>query len=345
MSGSLNATPAHFDIYGVSPELQKQIFSLCEKDMLEYDRLSQQLKLSVTTKIDKRLLKRHEIEKSIIKKVNTLGDYSFVTISTVNYMQNRGIYSTIDIVQKSESNRFPKSSMQNEKKLIKKSAGLKKLFQLWDSYFNRNLVLASQNKFDFKATSCPVLHCTWGFTKEELKNDLPQLKAGAAKYKNQLIDIVKYSNNYRDRADAIFILANTNDYHGITELMISTTNDPSEFVRNNSMRVLAAIVDKYDIHHVNIHNILLALNYPYVTDRNKAACVLENLVRKDKSIHPLVITESGTTLINLLKLKQPNNHDSAYLILKELSHKNYSERDYQHWQEWIDSEKNKLKKA
>ncbi|KTD37575.1 hypothetical protein Lmor_0438 [Legionella moravica] len=341
--GNLNATPNNFDIYGVGPELQEQIFSKCKEEISEYDHLSQQIKLSL--KVDKRIIKRHEIETSIIKKVNTLGDFSVVGISTITYPQNQTTYSTLDIVQKNDASRLPKSPIQHEKKTIKKSEALKKLFQIWNNYINRTIILMNQNKFDMKVRSCPFIHCTWGFDKEELKNDAPELKAGSSKYKDQLIDIIKYSNNDEERGQAIFILANTDDYHEITQLMISLTNDPSELVRNNSMRVLGAILSKYDIHGLDIHNILLALNYPYVTDRNKAAYVLWDMVRKDKSIHRLVIKESGNTLINLLKLKQPNNHDYAFLILKEISHQNYSEHDFQRWQQWIDLENNNLKNS
>jgi hypothetical protein len=343
MLGNLNATPNNFDIYGVGPELQEQIFSKCNEEIREYDNLSQQIKLSL--KLDKRLIKRHEIETSIIKKVNALGDFSVVSISTITYPQNQSTYSTLDIVQKNDSSRLPNLPIQHEKKLTKKSEALNKLFQIWNNYTNRTINLMNQNKFDMKVRSCPVVHCTWGFNKEELKNDLPELKVGVSKYKNQLIDIIKYSNNDEERGQAILILANTNDYHEIAELMIGLTNDSSELVRNNSMRVLGAILSKYDIHSLDIHNILLALNYPYVTDRNKAAYVLWDMVRKDKSIYPSIIKQSGNTLINLLKLKQPNNHDYAYLILKEISHQTYSEHDYQHWQQWIDLENNKLKKS
>lgn len=343
MLGNLNANPNNFDIYGVDPNLQEKIFSKCEEEIREYDHLSQQIKLSL--KVDKRMIKRHEVEMSIIKKVNTLGEFSVVSISTITYPQNHTTYSTLDIVQKNDSSRLPRSSIQHEKKLTRKSAALKKLFKIWNNYTNRTLTLMNESKFDMKARSCPVIHCTWGFDDKELKNEVPELKAGVSKYKDQLIDIIKYSNNDEERGQAIFILANTQEYHEIAQLMISLINDPSELVRNNSMRVLGAILSKYDIHSLDIHNILLALNYPYTTDRNKAAYVLWDMVRKDRSIHSLVIIDSGTTLINLLKLQQPNNHDYAYLILREISHQNYSEHDYQHWQQWIDLEKNKLKKS
>lgn len=195
---------------------------------------------------------------------------------------------------------------------------------------------------DFKSKSCPVVHCIWGFDKKELQYDVPELKRGASKYKNQLMDIIEHSANNTEREQAIFILAHISNYQELAHFLMKFTNDPDESVRNNTMRVLGAILAQHDVTGLDIDRILKALDYPYVTDRNKAGYVLLNIVLKDKSSRPLVIKRSGTTLIKLLMLNQPNNHDFAYRILKVISNKNYSDRDYQSWQKWADSETNKL---
>ena len=82
------------------------------------------------------------------------------------------------------------------------------------------------------------------------------------------------------------------------------------------MRVLGAVVDKHKVENLELKKITQALNYPYVTDRNKAAYVLLGIIKSNPETHFQVINESGKTLIELLKLKQPNNHDFAYQILK-----------------------------
>jgi hypothetical protein len=337
MVGHANASSDHFDIYGVSPEVQKQIYSLCKDDIEEYVRLSDKIKPS--SKLTKMVIKRHEVELSLVKKVQTLGDFSLVHLSTVNYQGTMGTYTTLDIVQKADSSRLPKSPIRSDIKTIKKPEELKQVFHVWADYVSQFLVVLSQKNVDMKSRSCPVVHCVYGFDKNQETHMLPQLKIGASKYKNQLIDLIKYSADDEERGDAIFILANTTDYHEIAQLMMQLTNDSSETVRNNSMRVLGAIMAKYELPDLDKHSILLALNYPYVTDRNKASYVLLDIVRHDKASHSMVLRESGDTLINLLKLKQPNNHDIAYLILKEISHKNYAEHDYKHWQQWLDLEK------
>lgn len=90
------------------------------------------------------------------------------------------------------------------------------------------------------------------------------------------------------------------------------------------MRVVGATVSSRTLEQLPLHKILLALNYPELTDRNKAAFIISSIAAHDVTTHKQIIMESGGTLINLLKLKQPNNHEFAYKILKTMSHKNYS---------------------
>jgi len=39
-------------------------------------------------------------------------------------------------------------------------------------------------------------------------------------------------------------------------------------------------------------------------------------------------------LLKLLRLRQANNHEPAYEILKELSGKAFGDRDYKDWESW-----------
>ena len=51
--------------------------------------------------------------------------------------------------------------------------------------------------------------------------------------------------------------------------------------------------------------------------RKKAAYVLLGLINSDSTIHSEVIEYAGYTLVEILKLEQPNNHDYAFQILKK----------------------------
>ena len=62
----------------------------------------------------------------------------------------------------------------------------------------------------------------------------------------------------------------------------------------------------------------------FCTDRNKALGILSEAV-KSNAMKKIVMQQGGEKLINLLKLKQPNNHDLAYLTLKRISDQDFGE--------------------
>jgi hypothetical protein len=337
LNGKLYASSDNFDIFGVDAKTQKKIYLSCSNLMDSYLKISKTMNSSLLNEKD--LIHRKKIERQIISKIKQIDDIDTVKISVIFYPTDKKSYATLDLVKKNEIYRIPTASKNHPKKYIEKSQGLKDLLDVWNEYNNRNVNLIRKNQIDLSKKSCPITHCTWGFDKKELEETLPKLQKGVAKYKNDLIDIIKYSLIDQEREEAIFILAHDDNYQEQAKLLINFTDDPNDFVRNNVMRVLGAIVTKHKVAHLDIKRIICALNYPYVTDRNKAAYVLLGIVRNESASHQIVIAQAGEILLKLLKLQQPNNHDFAYQILKEISKKNYSERDYKSWQEWLNSQR------
>lgn len=333
------AAPINVDVYGGSSEMEHEILSHCKEDLQNYLKLQAQVNRVSKTDLEKILEQQSRIKKSVLEYINQLDQFSFSNISVVYYPDTKINYATIDLVKTSESYRLPISPKRVIKKEIPHSQNLNQLFQVWKEYEESNLELMRTGSLNLQNKSCPVLHCIWGFDQKEIKDYLPKLKKGAVHYKNKLIEIIHHSADDAERGEAIFILAHTSQYNELAHLLVELISDSSAHVRNNAMRVLGAIVSKKEIKGLDIDAILNALDYPNVTDRNKAAYVLLNIVLKDPSIHKKIIQKSGNTLIHLLKLKQPNNHDFAYRILQEISHQHYSEMDYQSWQKWIDAQK------
>ena len=113
-----------------------------------------------------------------------------------------------------------------------------------------------------------------------------------------------------------------------------SVQDPSSSVRNNALRVLAFIALKQDSVSIPIEPVLRALDYPATSDRNKAAGVLLGLAGRPENRE--AILSAAPVLLRLLRLEQPNNHDSAYRILQELSGEDFGERDYDSWEAWVE---------
>ncbi|MBA2651044.1 MAG: HEAT repeat domain-containing protein [Tatlockia sp.] len=341
LTGKLNAGTNNFDIFGVDAKTQNKIHLSCSKLMDKYLKLSMSMNTSLPS--EKALIHREKIEQQIIAKIKQIEDVDIAKISVIYYPTDKRTYATLDLVKRNEAYRIPRGHKTVSKKLVKQSQGLKELFVIWNEYNDKNVNLIRKNQMDFSKKSCPITHCTWAFDKKELEKTLPKLQNGAAKFKNELIEIIKNSSDDKEREKAVFILAHDETHKDEQAgFLINYTDDPSDFVRNNVMRVVGAMVAKRKVAHLDIKRIIHALNYPYVTDRNKAAYVLLGIVKNDPLSHQAVIAQAGGTLLELLKLQQPNNHDFAYLILKEISQRNYSERDYKSWEGWIRSQQSVL---
>ncbi|CAM4499598.1 MAG: hypothetical protein LEGION0403_FIIPPAGN_02544 [Legionella sp.] len=335
LSGRLYASPDNFDIYGVEDSVKQKIYSCCSDKIEEYLNDSKKMYLSQEKPSTEALVNRLKLEEKIIGEVKQIGKFVEVKISVIHYPEDKKTFATLDIVKANEAYRIPKKKRTIEQTKTVSNLSIKNLFRIWRDYDQQKIQLLKKNKLDFSKTSCPVLHCTWGFDKEDIKSVLPHLQKGVAQNKQALINIIKNGADDNDRGDAIFILAHDDNYQEIANLLINFTDDTSDLIRNNVMRVLGAIVDKHKIEDLELRRITQALNYPYVTDRNKASYVLFGIIKSNPKTHSQVIKASGNILIELLKLKQPNNHDYAYNMLKALSHKNYDEHDFERWSKWI----------
>jgi hypothetical protein len=103
---------------------------------------------------------------------------------------------------------------------------------------------------------------------------------------------------------------------------------------NNAMRVLATIANEHHEVAIPLEPIVVALDHPLTTDRNKAAAILDGLSRHDDN-KPIIRARAGTTLVAMLALRQPNNHDIAYTILKTISGRDFGPRDVEAWRSWL----------
>ena len=108
--GKLNAAAINLDIYGVDLNIRNKIISGCKDNISKYVDLQRQLNLAQQSESQLILKKKFDVEKLILKKINALGDFIIVKISTVYYPQDKSTYTTIDIVKRIDAYRLPISS-------------------------------------------------------------------------------------------------------------------------------------------------------------------------------------------------------------------------------------------
>ena len=104
------------------------------------------------------------------------------------------------------------------------------------------------------------------------------------------------------------------------------------------MRVMGEMLLKTHITKLDAKPFIDLLQSPYDTTRNKSLLVLYTLA--DSELNQQEIIRYGRhSLLALLALKQPNNHEFAYAILKKISHQDFGEHDIAAWNAWFDKQK------
>ncbi|MEO8401965.1 MAG: hypothetical protein ABI597_09275 [Gammaproteobacteria bacterium] len=274
-----------------------------------------------------------KMEKLLIKmtnKINKMGDFSYVSVSPILYSSKEPVYITIDVVDKTDKTRLPdflpkpRESFTDPDHLIK----------TWMEY--QTAGFAASIKHDNKPLykTCPAFHCLFGFEYPALKKYQTTFVTLVPKNKGQLVKILRKDQDENKRAVAALLLAHLKNGNEVLKILTPSIYDSSSNVRNNVMRVLADTLSKVKTTDFPIKTIIIAMDFPKETDRNKALNVAFALSFQQKYAHYLA-KHAGPALLEQLKLSQPNLHKLSYDILVNISGKKFNERDYQAWEGWI----------
>ncbi len=267
------------------------------------------------------------VEASIVSALHKRGDFALIDIGVITYAkQVRTQYVSIDVVESADrARRMPFNPAPQGK--IADPDGLQ---QLWSDYLQvvRKFIGAS------KAQRCEVLHCIVPFnTDAELLPFLERINAKVRGNEQLLYDMAEKASSHGVRGNAIYLLAHSDDVDRLLPMLGRAIYDPSPYVRNNAMRVMAYIAEVYPERPYPIADLARAMEFPAATDRNKAGYVLSKLIasRHKQQIADLVLLSA----LRQLRLQQPINHDPAFDLLKGLSGKDFAERDYEAWERWV----------
>lgn len=206
---------------------------------------------------------------------------------------------------------------------------------LWDE-FQEKVVFLAYGGTSLQISACPVLHCIAPFELPQLMPYLERINAGAREHQEELYKIAAESGDASQRATALFVLAHTNDAERLLPVLGRAIYDPSGGVRNNAMRVLMFMAQKRPELDFPIDDLITALDFPSNSDRNKAGYTLAALAAQPK-YRDTIRAKAVPTLLRMLRLAQPNNHDPAYQTLKIVSGEAFGDRDYAAWERWAAS--------
>lgn len=271
-----------------------------------------------------------ELKKKIETAIKNQFGFAYVNLSLIMYFApNPSDYVTVDVVEPQDA---PKrmAFLPQPKGQFKDPDGL---IALWDQYLQLGFELQHAGQFEYPQT-CPAWHCIYGFENLKLAPFLEKFKKLVPPNEKKLVRILKEDARPQFRGNAAFLLAHIKNGPAVVKYVLRSVRDPAEVVRNNSVRVLSNIAMKHPEIEIPIEPILQVLNFPATTDRNKAGYTLVCLSQKQKN-KKIILQSAGPILLDMLKLQQPNNHDPAYAIFKNISGQNFGERDYDAWEKWL----------
>lgn len=271
----------------------------------------------------------------IAEELARLGDFAHVELSLVGYYQRDGMkyYLTVDFVDRDDAAR----RMPFLREPIDAFEDPEGLLADWHSFESAVHELMRAGQLSPARVECPAYHCLGDPSHPRLAQLAEKFEHRVGANVEALAEILSRDADADHRAAAAYLLAYMADGPALVELMLPAFRDSSALVRNNAMRVIADISFHHAEVQVPIEPVLEALEYPATTDRNKAAAILDGLLAREgaERHYAKVVETSGATLLAMLRLEQPNNHDFAYSILETVSGKSFGERDYPAWEAWL----------
>ncbi|MDF1758504.1 MAG: HEAT repeat domain-containing protein [Legionellaceae bacterium] len=319
------------DVYGVDEKTAAQI----EKSYAKHVSIIENKKMLLTVKHGTKQFDSKELDKlksqklALIENIKKKWGFSHVDFQTINYFDGKDIYTTIEIVQETQPERLKYINKQANHTLSEKNDAIQKMHKYSQLY--QDILIT--NKYNMLENECPVYHCAMDFSLPEFKPHLVMFNNAAIHDQKTIIDTLKNDPSYIRRGAAAFLIGHFSDPKLILSTLAPSINDNDAYVRNNIMRVIGATIAKSEITDINAKPFIEMLNSPHVTDRNKSLYVLYG-ISSNKNGKKQILQYGTKPLLSLLRLKQPNNHKIAYLILRRISGKELADTDIQGWEKW-----------
>lgn len=319
------------DLYGTNAKKSEEIIKKYSNEVGYIENLLQENFRKISDNLEKEIPEKILMKKYLLEeKIKREGNFLFVNFSTILYPGDNNQYTTIEVIDKNQPDRL---QFVNQR-VVTASQPKDDLINKMVNFINLDLQLMPNNQK--RSDSCPVYHCLSGFNHPKLKPYLKVFNTGAVKEKQLIADTLNKDPDPERRAAAAFLIGHFHDPKEILSLLLPHVNDQDIGVRNNVIRVIAATMSKSKITQIDLMPFLSLIDSPATTDRNKALHVLLNAADSESS-KKVITQKGGGTLIALLQLKQPNNHQIAYLIFKKISGKDFGENNIAAWKSWLAS--------
>lgn len=330
---------AHFvDIYGAQKRHADQILREFTKQVIgiESGLAKEDTHFLISNKENiKKTGEIREKKNKLAEKIKKNGMFLYVAFHTTTYQNTKDLYTTIEVIEKNSPERM-KFLDTNIK--TKQYPNQTDLIEKMRAYDDLGWKLSELKQLDPINIPCPAFHCIFGFNHPKLKPYLSIFNQGVIQEKIKILNVLRFDPDPERRAAAAFLIGHLKNPKEIISILSKHVQDKNSLVRNNVLRVMAFTIEKAQITHINVDPFLSLLTSPYGTDRNKALAILVETTSNDTA-KMRIINKAGKNLLQLLQMKQPNNHELAYSLLKRISGKQYGEHDLTSWTKWVQTAK------
>lgn len=333
---SMQVTAADLiDVYGDESPLASQVVQKYSKDIQQVELYLHQAAKQGDEQVDSaKFLEMYAKKIILTDKIRRELAALYVNFQTIYYVNQKDIYTTVEIVTKAapERLRFISPEASDHDTTHEKPKNSLDIFEQEMAYNQTGGQLFLNNQLTM-SPDCPIYHCSWGFKDAALRPYLALFNEAAKKKRALIIKTLRQDPDPRRRASAAMLVGHFSDPKEIVALLVPQVTDPDEGVRNNVIRVIGATVQKSKVLPPSLMPFIELLDSPIETDRNKSLIVILSAATP---FQDTIIQHAGGRLLQLLQLKQPNNHDIAYQILKKISGKDFGEHQVAAWRAWID---------
>lgn len=319
------------DMYGADPQLTQHILKKYGAQVSDLSLQFHQKTLKNSEADD--FKKLYEERAHLIDQIKKEGNFIHADLQTVIYSEKK-IVTTIEVIKQKDKQRLAYLNPDPDKR--RQQQPIPRTHNDLIDEMNTYLELSGQLfiKGEIIPAECPVYHCSSGFKHPKLEHFLKIFNQGVIKNKALILKTLAGDTDPKRRAAAVFLMGHLTNPKEIMTILIPYINDKDDIVRNNAMRVIGSTMDAAKWYDINITPFVAMLDSPYNTDRNKALYILSRAIQLDKNKYQ-VAQCAKDKLLALLALKQPNNHEFAYIILKEISQKDLGEKNISAWKQWL----------
>jgi hypothetical protein len=306
------------DIYGDDSGVGKSIVKKYERSLSQLENKLFQAEIKYAHSIPEPLM--HKIiaqQRALFARIQKEGGYVYVNADTVMYPDKPERYITLEVIRPQDKNRLRWTNASSSERTTDKVKQRPAAIQAMLEYDALGTDLFLKGELDLTHLDCPSYHCTFGFKHPKLKPFKPRFDALIRRDKSLIIRELS-ANDPTSRGAAAFLVGEFHDPKEILRLLAPHVTDVDSGVRNNVMRVIGTTMMRSNHYQIDVRPFIQLLDSTHVSDRNKALLVLfsaTQLPEQNKRIRKQGLSK----LQQLVKLKQPNNHDFAQKILDKWS--------------------------